>query len=217
MQPLTWDRWPGEEEEQSRGAPSLARRAAQMGKPVAKALIGAAGQGMWSLIENTPKALGMGLTVGGHAFRAVNSGLDAVEDVYGMLTHREADPMAIVDQQQSMARMRPDYAHDLPDLEQIPAEAGAAAAAQYVDVDVSPPKRKKKGNMVHLDLEEAKAKVKAKRDIEIQYEQDWSHSASAPAATSVFDILHSFRKRATGDYDQEEEVRGFHQGTPWGY
>jgi hypothetical protein len=144
MQALTWDRWPGEVEEQSRGEPSVARRAAQLGKPVAKALIGMAGQGMWSLIENTPKALGMGLTVGGHAFRAVNSGLDAVEDVYGMLTQREADPMAIVDQQQSMAGMRPDYAHDLPDLEPIPTEAGAASESQYVDVDVdvSPPKRK---------------------------------------------------------------------------
>jgi hypothetical protein len=216
MQALTWDRWPGEEEEQSRGAPSLARRAAQMGKPVAKALIGAAGQGMWSLIENTPRAIGMGMTVGGHAFRAVNSGLDVVEDVYGMLTHREADPMAIVDQQQSMARMRPDYAHDLPDLEPIPAEAGAAAAAQYEDVVVSPPKRKK-GKKVNIDLEEAKAKAEAKRDIEIQYEQDWSHSRGAPAATSVFDVLSNFRKRATGDYDQEEEVRRYHPGTVWGY
>jgi hypothetical protein len=199
------------------GAPSFSRRAAQLGKPVAKALLGAAGDGLWSLIENTPRALGMGMTVGGHAFRAVNSGLDAVEDVYGMLTHREADPMAIVEKQQARAQMRPDYAHDLPDLEEVPqASRQSHRDAQFVEVDISPPKRKKKGKAAQVELVIEAAKAKAAEHYRMDADDsDWSGQAAAPAANSIYDMINHFRKGSA--YDQEEEVRRWHRGTAWGY
>jgi hypothetical protein len=164
----------------------------------------------------------MGMTVGGHAWRAVNSGLDVIGDTYGMLTQREADPMAIVDQQQAMAQRRPEYPEDLPPLEPVPTEpqaAAAAAAAEYVDVDISPPKRRGKGKskaaQVELVIQAAKAKAEAEHYRMDADDSDWADQSGAPAAgTSMYDILNNFRKGRRA-YDQEEEVAMFHPGR-WG-